>query len=59
MAGGKGCRPDRASGQSDGRLDLDLLARELDNRVLLVAVMQVNNEIGVTQPISEIADDGT
>ena len=41
--------------QADGRLDLDLLARELDKRVLLVAVMQVNNEIGVTQPISEIA----
>ena len=40
----------------DGRLDLDLLARELDGRVLLVAVMMVNNEIGVTQPISEIAD---
>jgi len=38
-----------------GRLDLEILARELDNRVLLVAVMQVNNEIGVTQPISEIA----
>ena len=40
----------------DGRLDLDLLARELDERVLLVAVMMVNNEIGVTQPISEIAE---
>ena len=40
--------------QPDGRLDFDLLARELDERVLLVAVMQVNNEIGVTQPISEI-----
>lgn len=39
----------------DGRLDLELLARELDERVLLVAVMQVNNEIGVTQPVSEIA----
>jgi cysteine desulfurase len=39
----------------DGRLDLDLLERELDERVLLVVVMQVNNEIGVTQPISEIA----
>ena len=34
----------------DGRLDLDLLARELDERVALVAVMQVNNEIGVSQP---------
>ena len=40
----------------DGRLDMDLLGRELDQRVLLVSVMQVNNEIGVTQPISEIAD---
>jgi cysteine desulfurase len=39
----------------DGRLDLELLARELDDRVLLVAAMMVNNEIGVTQPISEIA----
>jgi cysteine desulfurase len=41
---------------ADGRLELDLLARELDQRTLLVAVMMVNNEIGVTQPISEIAD---
>ncbi|HEX3421968.1 MAG TPA: cysteine desulfurase family protein [Sphingomicrobium sp.] len=41
--------------QPDGRLDLELLERELDKRVLLVAVTQVNNEIGVTQPISEIA----
>ncbi|HVU29941.1 MAG TPA: cysteine desulfurase family protein [Sphingomicrobium sp.] len=41
--------------EPDGRLDLELLARELDERVLLVAVMQVNNEIGVTQPISEIS----
>src|SRR4051812_47172405 len=39
----------------EGRLDLDLLERELDERVLLVAVMMVNNEIGVTQPITEIA----
>lgn len=42
--------------QANGRLDLDLLARELDERVLLVAVMMVNNEIGVTQPISEISE---
>ncbi|HEY8593452.1 MAG TPA: cysteine desulfurase family protein [Sphingomicrobium sp.] len=39
----------------DGLLDLKLLERELDERVLLVAAMQVNNEIGVTQPITEIA----
>jgi cysteine desulfurase len=41
--------------QRDGRLDLELLGREMDQRVLLVAVMMVNNEIGVSQPISEIA----
>lgn len=41
--------------QPDGRLDLEHLTRELDSRVLLVAVMQVNNEIGVTHPVSEIA----
>jgi len=40
----------------EGRLDLDDLERELDERVLLVAVMMVNNEIGVTQPITEIAN---
>jgi cysteine desulfurase len=39
----------------DGLLDLELLARELDERVLLVAVMLVNNEIGVMQPVGEIA----
>jgi cysteine desulfurase len=42
--------------EADGRLDMDVLGRELDKRVLLVAVMQVNNEIGVTQRISEIAE---
>jgi cysteine desulfurase len=39
----------------DGLLDLDDLRRELDERVLLVAVMLVNNEIGVIQPVAEIA----
>ena len=37
-------------------LDIDLLERELDKRVALVAVMLVNNEIGVIQPVAEIAD---
>ncbi len=40
----------------EGRVDLDGLERELDDRVLLVAVMMVNNEIGVTEPITEIAN---
>ena len=39
----------------DGLLDLDLLERELDEHVAMVAVMLVNNEIGVMQPIAEIA----
>ena len=41
--------------QSDGLIDLEVLARELDQRVLMVAVMLVNNEIGVLQPVAEIA----
>ena len=40
----------------DGRLDLDLLERELDERVLMVAVMMVNNEIGVREPLTAIAE---
>jgi cysteine desulfurase len=40
---------------SDGLLDLALLQRELDERVLLVTAMLVNNEIGVIQPVAEIA----
>ena len=39
----------------DGLLDLQLLERELDGRVALVAAMLVNNEIGVIHPIAEIA----
>jgi cysteine desulfurase len=39
-----------------GLLDLELLQSELDDRVLLVAVMLVNNEIGVLQSVNEIAD---
>ena len=40
----------------DGLLDLELLERELDGRVALVAAMLVNNEIGVIHPLAEIAD---
>jgi cysteine desulfurase len=40
---------------TDGILDLDLLEDALDDRVLIVAAMLVNNEIGVLQPIAEIA----
>ncbi|MBV9528763.1 MAG: cysteine desulfurase [Sphingomonas sp.] len=39
----------------DGLIDVELLDRELDERVAIVAVMLVNNEMGVIQPIADIA----
>ena len=39
----------------DGLLDLADLKRALDDRTVLVSIMAANNEIGVLQPISEIA----
>jgi cysteine desulfurase len=40
---------------SDGLLELDDVKAALDERTALVAVMLVNNEIGVIQPVAEIA----
>jgi cysteine desulfurase len=40
---------------SDGLLDLEQVKAALDESVALVAVMLVNNEIGVIQPVGEIA----
>ena len=39
----------------DGLLDLSDLERTLDERTLLVSIMAANNEIGVLQPLTEIA----
>lgn len=39
----------------DGIVDLDRLANEIDETTLLVSAMAVNNEIGVIQPLMEIA----
>ncbi|MGE0773732.1 MAG: cysteine desulfurase family protein [Sphingomonadaceae bacterium] len=39
----------------DGLVDLDQVAAAIDDRTALVAVMMVNNEIGVIQPVAEIA----
>ncbi len=39
---------------SDGLLELDALRAALEVPTLLVSVMAVNNEIGVTQPLAEI-----
>ena len=40
---------------SDGLLDLGDVKAALDERVAIVAAMLVNNEIGVIQPIAEVA----
>ena len=40
---------------SDGLLDLADLKRALDDRTLLVSIMAANNEIGVLQPLADIA----
>ncbi len=39
----------------DGLLDLADLERTLDGRTVLVSIMAANNEIGVLQPLAEIA----
>lgn len=41
---------------TDGDLDLDRLASEIDAETLLVSVMAANNEIGTLHPLAEIAD---
>ena len=41
--------------QKDGLIDLNLLEKKLDQKTILVSVMLANNEIGVIQPIKEIA----
>ena len=41
--------------RSDGILDLDMLESALKPTTLAVSVMAVNNEIGVIQPIAEVA----
>ena len=41
--------------QPDGVIDLDALRAAVDGRTVLVSVMLANNEIGVVQPMAEIA----
>jgi cysteine desulfurase len=41
--------------QRDGRLDLDALAGVVTEQTALVSVMWANNEVGVLQPMAEIA----
>ena len=39
----------------DGLVDIDVVRKAVDARTAIVAVMLVNNEIGVIQPVGEIA----
>jgi cysteine desulfurase len=50
----EGFRLIKARVAGDGRLDLNNLARLLDDNVAIVSVMAANNETGVIQPIQEI-----
>jgi len=51
----EGFEPVVMSVGSDGLLDLAVLDELIDERTLLVSVMAANNEIGVLQPLAEIA----
>lgn len=42
--------------RADGIVDLEAVERSVDKRTLLVSAMHVNNETGVVQPVSEIAE---
>ncbi|MFM7617334.1 MAG: cysteine desulfurase family protein [Actinomycetes bacterium] len=51
----EGSRVAAAPATGAGIVDLDRLADLLDDRVALVSVMTVNNEVGTRQPLAEVA----
>jgi cysteine desulfurase len=52
---GKGVEVVRLQVGADGLVDLDLAEAVIDDKTAMVAVMLVNNEIGVIQPIGQLA----
>ena len=52
---GRGHEVTRLPVGPDGLVDLARLESELNDKVAIVAVMLVNNEIGVIQPVAEVA----
>jgi cysteine desulfurase len=53
---GQGIQVIRLSVGSEGIVDLDAAREAIDERTALVAAMLVNNEIGVIQPVAELAE---
>ncbi len=51
----EGFRVTRLGVGPDGLIDLDELSREMTPETILVSVMAANNEIGVVQPLADIA----
>jgi cysteine desulfurase len=51
----EGCRVTRLGVDSQGFINLDELRAAVTSRTILVSVMAANNEIGVLQPLAEIA----
>ena len=52
----EGWRVARVGAKSEGVVDLDRLAEELDDRTAVVSVMLVNNETGIVQPLDAVAE---
>jgi cysteine desulfurase len=52
---GKGIEVVRLQVGADGLLDLDMAEAAIDEETAMAAVMLVNNEIGVIQPVAELA----
>ncbi len=46
----------RAAVDARGVVEVDALAEALDDRVAVVSLMAVNNEVGTVQPLSRVAD---
>lgn len=50
----EGARPEWIGVDSEGRIDLDALAKSVDESTALVSLIWANNETGVVQPVEEI-----
>src|SRR5450631_2418493 len=50
-----GCRVTYLPVQANGLVDLDMLRDAITDKTILITIMYANNEIGVVQPMAEIA----